>query len=221
MTSPFGICPRELENTFPIQSYDVSTTGSWSEVKTYWANDHNNKTLQYYYPTDGDGNTFQIVAPKFRIVSFNNASGKYCDPDGAAMRCASLQEDGIPAGRWRLPTVAEIKYIITLQKAGAIQEIFSSSTSYYATAAYGDKNHSKLITLTLDGNNYNWNNLTSGMSVRCVYDEWYWGGTRDAVKNPSPSKQSTQGANYRTDYLGNPIYFDEYYFTWGDREIIW
>ena len=31
VTSPFGICPRELEKTFPIQSYDVSTTGSWSE----------------------------------------------------------------------------------------------------------------------------------------------------------------------------------------------
>lgn len=31
VTSPFGICPRELENTFPIQSYDVSVTGSWSE----------------------------------------------------------------------------------------------------------------------------------------------------------------------------------------------
>ena len=30
VTSPFGICPRKLENTFPIQSYDVSTTGSWS-----------------------------------------------------------------------------------------------------------------------------------------------------------------------------------------------
>ena len=30
VTSPFGICPRELENTYPIQSYDVSTTGSWS-----------------------------------------------------------------------------------------------------------------------------------------------------------------------------------------------
>ena len=30
VTSPFGICTRELENTFPIQSYDVSTTGSWS-----------------------------------------------------------------------------------------------------------------------------------------------------------------------------------------------
>lgn len=30
ITSPFGICPRELENTFPIQSYDVAVTGSWS-----------------------------------------------------------------------------------------------------------------------------------------------------------------------------------------------
>ncbi len=31
ITSPFGICPRELENTFPIQSYDVAVTGEWSQ----------------------------------------------------------------------------------------------------------------------------------------------------------------------------------------------
>lgn len=31
LTSPFGICPREMENTYPIQSYDVSTTGDWSK----------------------------------------------------------------------------------------------------------------------------------------------------------------------------------------------
>ncbi|MDR1820326.1 MAG: DUF5591 domain-containing protein [Methanobrevibacter sp.] len=30
LTSPFGICPRELETTFPIQSYDVPVTGNWS-----------------------------------------------------------------------------------------------------------------------------------------------------------------------------------------------
>ena len=30
ITSPFGVCPREMENTFPIQSYDVSVTGNWS-----------------------------------------------------------------------------------------------------------------------------------------------------------------------------------------------
>lgn len=31
LTSPFGVCPREMERTFPIQSYDVSTTGDWSQ----------------------------------------------------------------------------------------------------------------------------------------------------------------------------------------------
>lgn len=30
LTSPFGVCPRELEKTYPIQSYDTSTTGDWS-----------------------------------------------------------------------------------------------------------------------------------------------------------------------------------------------
>jgi archaeosine synthase alpha-subunit len=30
LTSPFGICPREVERTYPIQSYDTSTTGDWS-----------------------------------------------------------------------------------------------------------------------------------------------------------------------------------------------
>jgi archaeosine synthase alpha-subunit len=31
LTSPFGVCPRELERTYPIQSYDTSTTGDWSK----------------------------------------------------------------------------------------------------------------------------------------------------------------------------------------------
>ncbi|MDD1775378.1 MAG: DUF5591 domain-containing protein [Methanobacterium sp.] len=31
LTSPFGVCPREMEKTYPIQSYDVSTTGEWSQ----------------------------------------------------------------------------------------------------------------------------------------------------------------------------------------------
>ena len=31
LTSPFGVCPREMEGTYPIQSYDVSTVGDWSQ----------------------------------------------------------------------------------------------------------------------------------------------------------------------------------------------
>ena len=44
VTSPFGICPRELENTFPIQSYDVSTTGSWSSEEI----DETGKLIEKY-----------------------------------------------------------------------------------------------------------------------------------------------------------------------------
>ena len=200
-----------------------ATSGPYYDVRDDWATDHRGRTLQYYYPTDGDGSTFQIVAPKFRIVSFNNASTGACDTHGAALRCASLQEDGIPAGRWRLPTVAEIKYIIKLQKDGAIQPIFTSSSSSYATAAYADAGHNRLITLTLNNDEqFVWNNRNSGISVRCVYDEWFWGSEREAVKNENPSKRHDRNeTQYRQDYLGNQIYFDKYFFTWGDREIIW
>jgi len=31
LTSPFGVCPREMERTYPIQSYDTSTIGDWSK----------------------------------------------------------------------------------------------------------------------------------------------------------------------------------------------
>ncbi len=44
ITSPFGICPRELENTFPIQSYDVGVTGSWSQDEI----DESGKLLREY-----------------------------------------------------------------------------------------------------------------------------------------------------------------------------
>lgn len=35
LTSPFGVCPREVEKIYPIQAYDTSTTGEWSheEIK--------------------------------------------------------------------------------------------------------------------------------------------------------------------------------------------
>ncbi len=173
------------------------------------------RELQHYYPTEGFGNAFQIVAPKFRIVSFNNASGKNCTPKSAAMRCASLQEDGYPAGRWRLPTVAEVQFIIRLQMmTGVIEDIFLSSGSYYATASYAKKDKSQLVTLRENSGNIQWNSPGDGISVRCVYDEWYWGSDRSALKNPDPAWSVT-------DINGETHFGDEYLFTWGDKEIIW
>lgn len=172
------------------------------------------RSLKYYYPTESEGEAFRIVAPRFRIVSFNNASGKECDQHSAAMRCASLQEDGFPAGRWRLPTVAEIQYIIMLQEAQAIKDIFTSTGSYYATASYSDAGHTKRIAVAYRNNKLSWNSLNSKISVRCVYDEWYWGSNRDAIIN-------TGAAENVTDSEGNINHTNKYLFTWGDRPISW
>ena len=116
-------------------------------------------------------------------------------PTGAARRCASYQEHGFPAGRWRLPTTAEILYIVELQRLGKIETLFFDNKTYLSAT---DR-------IAVDGNN-NYT-LTKGYpdsgtaSVRCVYDDWYWGSEREAIKNDSYN-----------NYGG-------YQFTWGDRKI--
>ena len=178
-----------------------------------------NRKLTYYYPTASEGNSFQIVAPKFRIVSFNNASRQLCTPHGAAMRCATMQEDGFPAGRWRLPTIAEIQYVLLLQNKEVISPVFTSGSSYYASASYSDLNKTTLVTLQENKQSkaVNWQTRNgNNISVRCVYDEWYWGSEREAKPNPNPGSNQTQTVK---DYLNKTTYGDEYLFTWGDKQI--
>ena len=151
------------------------------------------RNLQYYYPTSTEANSYQVIAPKFRIASKLGGYSR-SDPAGAALRCASYQEHGFPAGRWRLPTTAEVLYIIELQRLGKIQQLFYGSTTYFTAT---DR------VATDDNNNYT---LTTGIgtsqaSVRCVYDEWYWGSEREAIKNSSYDN------------------FGGYQFTWGDRKV--
>lgn len=149
------------------------------------------RNLQYYYPTSTD---YQVIAPKFRISSMlGGYSGS--SPTGAARRCASYQEHGFPAGRWRLPTTAEILYIVELQRLGKIETLFFDNKTYLSAT---DR-------IAVDGNNnYTLNKgyPNSGTaSLRCVYDDWYWGSKREAIKNSS------------YDNYGG------YQFTWGDRKI--
>ena len=148
-------------------------------------------TLDHYYPTSVDGDAYRIVSPKFRISS---RLGGYSagDATGAKMRCASYQEDGYPAGRWRLPTTAEILFVIDLASKGAILPLFNGS-SYYFSATHRVRNYN---------NNPDVATQSGDNSVRCVYDEWYWGSNQDAEINPN----STGDA-------------DKYLFTWGDAEV--
>jgi hypothetical protein len=152
------------------------------------------RNLEYYYPTSTDANNYQVIAPKFRISS-KLGGYSHSNPKGAAYRCASYQEHGFPAGRWRLPTTAEVLYIIELQRLGKIQQLFYGGTTYLTAT---DR------VATDNNNNYT---LTTGYpdggtpSVRCVYDEWYWGSEREAIDNSSLSQNGG------------------YQFTWGDRKV--
>ena len=151
------------------------------------------RNLEYYYPTSTEANSYQVIAPKFRIAS---KLGGYSDsaPEGAAYRCASYQEHGFPAGRWRLPTTAEVLYIIELQRLGKIQQLFYGGNTYFSATDRVKANNDNTYTLTYGIG-------TTNASVRCVYDEWYWGSEREAIANSSLSQNGG------------------YQFTWGDRQI--
>ena len=151
------------------------------------------RNLQYYYPTSTEANSYQVIAPKFRIASKLGGYSK-SDPEGAALRCASYQEHGFPAGRWRLPTTAEVLYIVELQRLNKIQQLFFNSTTYLsATDRIATDNNNNYTLNTGQGN--------AQASVRCVYDEWYWGSEREAIQNGSYNNQGG------------------YQFTWGDRKV--
>lgn len=92
--------------------------------------------LSNYYPTDestGFGSKENFVAPKLRIASsFGSVPGQF-GREMARRRCAAYQEEGYPAGRWRLPTLGEIKFITQLSSSGRIPTLF---TQWNAQAVY-------------------------------------------------------------------------------------
>lgn len=158
-----------------------------------------NRKLAHYYPTDVTMTgteedkpesylTGWTIAPKFRIASSyavvysNSLMREY---DNAKKRCASYQENGYPAGRWRMPTYAEVAFIASMSDRLMIPRLFNDNTNYWCA-------HGNFMPtdgeVSLDGDG------SSATSIRCVYDEWYWGNKK--LANPSQ-------------------------FTWGDTEITW
>ena len=122
------------------------------------------RKMQYYYPTDKTSSASNIIAPKFRIASSYGCTS-VVSHDNAEKRCAYYQEDGYPAGRWRLPTKAEIEYINKLSYDEVFPHLFSNSNYWCATGYCRNGN----VTETISSSSENY--------VRCVYDEWYWENT--------------------------------------------
>lgn len=154
------------------RSVDINNLGqTWSETAT--SIDGINRQITYYYPTQTDQSAENIISPKFRVASsYGKTQGlTYLN---AERRCASYQEDGYPAGRWRVPTKAEIEFIITASVNKMIPSLFKpeDSDGYAYWCSTGG------IYPRTDGTvDYIYNDTTNNHAVRCVYDEWYWEGS--------------------------------------------
>ena len=205
--------PRETEYT-----YNASSARWYVGDAIY--NGNQDRELNYYYGTmvanskytgatnntgviyaDSDiaaasEPTLNMIAPKFRLASGYAVLSAGNDArylDNLKKRCASYQEDGYPAGRWRLPTKAEFQFIMTQIELGNLPTVYLDNTPYWCAHGLGTPNNG-VVNMSYVGYN------SQGRSTRCVYDEWYWEnsktyrlGTTNADGTFTPSDTFTWG----------------------------
>lgn len=135
-----------------------------------YTGDTSDRKIKYYHPTDESEAKSSVISPQFMIAS---SYGKTNSQSRTVheRRCATYQEDGYPAGRWRIPTQAEIEYIVGLSAIGVIPVLFGTpgdnGYTYYwsANGAVGvSPGQQKTQSSSTQTSAY----------VRCVYDTWYW-----------------------------------------------
>ncbi len=166
------------------------------------------RTLRWYYPADTTDRTISMLAPKYRVsskfsgVEFGGNQSVYdktpdISKEHALYRCATYQEDGFPAGRWRLPTMGEVKFIAMLSSNGVFAELFTNGKTYWSAngAVYVNR-----------GGNVTSSDAKAAL-LRCVYDTWYWGEDQTEFDAWSVAKY---GGNSETNKIRN-------HFVWGDR----
>ena len=207
--------PREQKYTYDAADAQWSSSAAIYDGAV-------NRELNYYYGTavanpkytNANGQTgviyandaaaeagepnINMIAPKFRLASGYAVLG-YTATEAKTLenlkkRCASYQEDGYPAGRWRLPTRAEFQFIMTQIELENLPTVYIDNSAYWCAYGVGTPNNG-VINMSYIGYD------TSGHSVRCVYDEWYW-------ENSKTYRLGTTNAN------GTFTPSDT--FTWGD-----
>ena len=206
--------PRDMDYTYNQNS------ARWSTSAAIYDGDVN-RELNYYYGTsvasakytNANNNTgviyandsaaeaaeptINMIAPKFRLASGYAVLHNYTESqtlENLKKRCASYQEDGYPAGRWRLPTRAEFQFIMTQIELENLPTVYLDNTPYWCAHGLGTPNNGVVNMSYIAYNG-------TGRSVRCVYDEWYW-------ENSETYRLGTTNAN------GTFTPSDT--FTWGD-----
>ncbi|MBQ9398096.1 MAG: hypothetical protein IJU08_06330 [Bacteroidales bacterium] len=113
----------------------------------------------------------EVIAPRFLVSSnMNNMSNWSLTHDAAVKRAMTYQEAGYPAGRWRLPTEAEIAFMMSMQQKGVIPQLYAFGTTNYHCA-----NGRRMQVATGGTITSNSSTATSTGYLRFVYDLWYWG----------------------------------------------
>ena len=133
---------------------------------SFEAVDGTTRSLTYYYPTENSARTKNMMAPSYRIASKHGGvefSG--ITLERARYRCATYQEDGYPAGRWRLPTAGEISFMAKLSSNRAFTFLFTTGSNYWSANG----------AITVGENGVVTESTTTAALARCVYDTWYWG----------------------------------------------
>ena len=204
ITLPAGLSWDTFDSEANAYGPHTDNNCYWKEGNRYYRAQYRSNTTRYaltgqqglqnYYPTNPTG-TENMIAPEILIASSygkttyksNNYNAKLT-LERAAMRCALYQEDGYPAGRWRLPTFAEVKFIMMLSTSEQIPSLFNMTTPT-DTEGYWCANGRVILQ----------NNVvmlqnppgTDPTAPRCVYDLWYWGDKDDPTSSYDTSWETT------------------------------
>ena len=144
-----------------------------------------------------------IIAPRFIVSSFYNAQPASITHEECMKRAATYQEAGYPAGRWRLPTEAEIMFMVQQQQKGIIPSLWGVGSRYWCADG-------RYVTVASSGETVSFTTPAANeVHVnRFVYDIWYWGdapmtnngGTATAVTDANGNVTGYTGA--ATQWLG-------------------
>jgi len=153
--------------------------------------DEQYRPLRWYYPTEKSARTENMVAPSYRISSkFSGIEFGKLDKKYAEYRCAAFQEDGFPAGRWRLPTKAEVNFIGQLSAKGFIEFLFNNGDTYWSANGPIRINGGSVVDVD--------ETSETVALLRCVYDSWYWDKVDGLEEDPRHDPRNE--------------------FVWGDKE---
>jgi hypothetical protein len=178
-------------NTVYNNQYDGSSLLPHGSTSTEYAK------IKAYKPGGKDAKYKDYLSPEVMFAS-SYGKGTTINFMTAVLRCAAYQEDGFPAGRWRLPTEAEIELAISLANRGAIPELFADAGKYWASSGrylYGGNWVSETDPYTGEPQNNPWTGDTNGtgVGVRCVYDTWYWGREEEKALMTNYNGKKTGG----------------------------